>query len=195
MCCLLFTAYLITVRLSYAHSSVPLILISVSKKLCSKHLLILSIFRLEMYDEDLQHFRDLKDPSFRGIYTVSEIKAGYYNKLQRHDTESYVSISKQRLMMVPIVFHLRKHSCLTAPINNRLEKLVNSGLMEHWVDEYRDAKYSTVRKIRTPQTLTMDQIKGIFYICAALHATALIVFVVEFLAHKFSFDRLLKKFI
>lgn len=144
-------------------------------------------FRLQLYDEDIQHFRNLRDVAFHGIYTVSHIKANYYNMLHRNNSEARVTVTKQRLAMLPIVLYLRKHSCLTAPIDVYLQRILRSGLMEHWMNMYRDFEYTRFRMARTPQILTMAQIQGIFYICAGLYALALLVLAWEIAFAKFQF--------
>lgn len=113
--------------------------------------------------------------------------------MHRNDASAAVIVSKQRIAMFPIVLYLRKHSCLTEPINDRLRRIINGGLMEHWINKYRDVKYTRIRTIRTPQILTMEQIQGIFYICAVLHAIALVTFIIEVVIQKLSLDIVLKK--
>lgn len=143
--------------------------------------------RLQLYDEDLSHFKLLKDPTLTAVYTVSQIRATYYNMLHRKDPDAAVVMAKQRLALFPIVFYLRKHSCLTEPINVQLTNIASSGLMKYWMNQYNDAKYTRIRNVRIPQILTLQQIQGIFYIYAVLHAVALVTFVIEIVMARCSF--------
>lgn len=110
------------------------------------------------------------------MLTSTDTIAAYYNKYHRDDA---VLISKERLLMVPIVIYLRKHSCLTLPINRHVEKLINGGIVDHWTERYRDVKYSKKNQMKTPQIMNMSQLAGIFYICCCLYSFAFCVLLLE----------------
>lgn len=124
----------------------------------------------------------MKDPQFLGALTSTEISATYYNRYHRNDVA--VVLSKERILLLPIVIYLRKYSCLRSPFNQHVEKLTSGGILEHWINRYTHDKYTHFQMRKTPQVLTLSQLGGIFSICGALYFLAFLVFLMEIVTLK-----------
>lgn len=137
------------------------------------------VFRLHLFDATIgmDRYTKLRDADFRGVFSINEIMEVYYHMLYPED-EHLVS-SKEVLVNWPKVMLFRKNSSLAAPISRYLELFINNGIVQHRINKYRDTKFMRFRKVKTAQILTFSQLAGIFYICGALYALAIIVFVIE----------------
>lgn len=132
-------------------------------------------FRLKKYVKPNDSI-DLGNKSFHGALVAVDIVAAYYNKLYRH---SPAVISKERILLLPIVIYLRKHSCLRSRMNRHVEKLVSSGILEYWIDRYKDTKYTKIHASRNLQHLNLSQLEGIFFICCVSYCLAFYILLME----------------
>lgn len=123
-----------------------------------------------------QQFNDPRNYSFRGVLTTSDIQTAYYNKLNRLTP---VVVFKERFFLIPTVIYLRKYSCLRLRIDRNVQKLISSGLMDYWINLYKESEYRKMRLKKKPQTLTLSQLEGILIICGVSYCLAFCIFVFE----------------
>lgn len=137
------------------------------------------ISRLQTYDGGLNNFDKMKDANFRGVFAATEAHMSYYNKLNRGPFEGNFPMPKEIVANTPFVYYFRKHSCLTAPINKRLEMLISSGIPGHFYSKYLDKKYLGSKQGKYAKALTLSQMQGIFEICGFLYVLATLIFLFE----------------
>lgn len=125
----------------------------------------------------MERYTVLRDPSFRGVFSINEIMEVYYHMIYPND-ENLISC-KEVLLNWPKNMYFRKDSSLVTPINRYLELFTNNGVVKHRISKFRDMKYMRVRRVKLQQILTLSQLGGIFYICGSLYAVAIIVFAFE----------------
>lgn len=86
-----------------------------------------------------------------------------------------------RIGVYPFVMYLSKHSCLTTEINDKIQYVVESGLIEKWTADYKETRFSNSDRLdkNTPRTLNIAQLLGVFQLYCLLLIVATISFVVE----------------
>lgn len=127
----------------------------------------------------------LEDDSFRGVFTISDFTASYYNTMSGKEHRDLIVTCSEPITSNLLTFYLRKDSYLQENINKYILNCASNGLLTKWTNEYIDKRYINVPQLKIPQVMTLDQVLGIFYICFCLHAIALIVFLLELFSPKF----------
>lgn len=90
----------------------------------------------------------------------------------------YTELNTLRIGVYPFVMYLTKHSCLTTEINNKIEYVVTSGLIDKWTAEYKRTRFLDLDK-NIPHTLNIMQLSGVFQLCALFLVAAFILFIFE----------------
>jgi hypothetical protein len=102
------------------------------------------------------------DSSLKVTVARSSITAHYLNKKSRSAKNA---ISREVFMTIPIVIYSRQDFYLLNSINEEIEKLKSSGLIDFWT--YASIKRDQSPTISSlPQALQVKHFKGIFYIVA-----------------------------
>lgn len=132
----------------------------------------------------MEDFDELTNrPTFRDAYLTTELTASYYNMRHKRRT---VMISRERLFVVPFSIYLRKHSCLTPPINEQLNRYMVSGLLKNWLSNYYDESVMRITVDPGMQTdfqpLHLSQVAGAFQICGYMLVVSVTVLGLELLA-------------
>lgn len=134
-------------------------------------------FEYATYFNNQMRFKAIKDESFNGVFLYNKVVASYYN--MKHPTEEPMIMSTDGFMNVYVVLYLKKNSPLVHPLNMQLHKLRTNGLIQHWRNRYRDAKYRKYQQQRIPKKFSIDHLEGIFYICGIMYFIACLVFLFE----------------
>lgn len=129
-------------------------------------------------------------PTYSDAYLTTELAASYYNMHHKNRT---VLVSREHLFLVPFSVYLRKHSCLLAPINQQINLYIGSGLLKTWLTHYHDERM--MRMIVNPalqsshdggdgghRALHMEEVSGVFQICAYMLVFSALVLGMELAA-------------
>lgn len=126
-------------------------------------------------------FEKLKDPSFDGVLVRSIPKVQYVNSIRQYN---YVfEICKERLVQTPVVLYFQKSSFLTDIFNEKLDQLMNAGLIEYWHNQYFRTKVE--KSVTGPKPLNMANLKGVFEIWITGCIITFLVFVLEHIIFRF----------
>lgn len=120
--------------------------------------------------------------TFYGAFVTTESFLAAYNERHKNNT---VQASPEVLFVVSITILFKKHSCLTAVVNEQLQKYTSSGLFSRWVKLFVDRSHLYRKdedKIHRP--LQMLQVEGIFRVCGYLLGISIVVFGLELVAHR-----------
>ncbi|KAG4066326.1 hypothetical protein HA402_000550 [Bradysia odoriphaga] len=137
--------------------------------------------RLEIYSGNISELTKLQDDDFDGVFMTQIFD--YYTYLHPNDR---IFQCKEIIRMVSYTIYLRKHSCLTQPLNQQIQMLTSSGLISGWNSNF---KRNSASKLRTtdqiePKRLSVDQVNGLIVICMILYAISVIVFVFELVSSR-----------
>jgi hypothetical protein len=95
---------------------------------------------------------------------------------------------RQRLITTSMVFYMRRNFFLSTAINNKIDVILSSGLMVHWVEESIKYDEITARRHETkkkePKVMNVDELMGPFIILIVGHSAALVVLLFEIVIHK-----------
>lgn len=120
------------------------------------------------------------DSSFKAGYEQSQIRALYFNQL-----DPPVHICKEIILTIPEVFYTKKDFYLLDELNKKINMLKTSGLINFWGSEnFKQTKLNSKGQ-KQPKVLTLNQLKGSFYIL-------LIGFVSSFLCFSFEYMNKIK---
>lgn len=87
---------------------------------------------------------------------------------------------KEPLFNLNIVMFFRKNFYYKDAIDEKLDKLITSGLLKHWITEYVDTKYIEIKDdVKGPSNLKLEHLFGIFSIWMIGLVTALLILVAE----------------
>lgn len=102
--------------------------------------------------------------------------------------------TKQYIKLTPICMCFRKHSCLLKTFNNNINALISGGLIDFWASKYRPR--FPIKPGRTePKPLSLDQISGIFKVCAYLMFLSVILFILELFSPDYESIKILIDFL
>lgn len=141
----------------------------------------LHVCRLEIYSGNISELAKLQDDDFDGVFMTQIFE--YYNYLHPNDR---ILQCKEIIRMVSYVIYLRKHSCLTKPMNRQIHMLSSSGLITAWNSNFK--KHSAHKPQSSsqigPKRLSVDQVKGLMTICMISYAAGVVIFVLELLSSR-----------
>lgn len=135
-----------------------------------------------MWDTLEEEFAMLQDNSFEGAFLSTEASVAYYNKMNRNKT---VPSSLQKLFLVPFSIFFKKHSCLTASVNEQINDYTSSGLLQTWVSQFIDPRFlskKTDQQDASPNKLAINQLVGAFQLCIFVYGLSIFIFVLEIIA-------------
>lgn len=112
-----------------------------------------------------------------------KVHLSFKNEIDRYKkqypTKKPLVLSKEVLAFILVAFNMKKGSALVGPIGNRIERAQSSGVHAHFLSKY-DVDYD--RKFQSgdvPRPLTLDDLCGIFYVCALFYFCSFLVVVGE----------------
>lgn len=110
----------------------------------------------------MQEKHDLIDqnPDSRACYEQSMLSAFYWN--QNHYLQDQKRICKEVFMFRPEVIYMKKDFFLLEEINNKLNFLVNSGLIDFWSYQYIDKNKLRTKEVIGPKVLKLNHFQGSF---------------------------------
>lgn len=119
------------------------------------------------------------DPNFKGVYLMSLFRAYFFNNVNSRNLSFH--ICKEVFLLIPEVIYTEKHFYLLEHINDKIDDLKTSGLIEFWHSQ--SVRKVAVKKIivNSPKVLNFNDFKGCFQIILCGSFASLIVFVVEIL--------------
>jgi hypothetical protein len=120
-----------------------------------------------------------RDKSFKAAYLESISKILY--RSQRGDIKMDLKICKEIFMANPIVFYTIKDFFLLDAMNEKLEIIKASGLIEFWSHQVIDRKNLNVKIYSSREVFTVNQFLGPFQILLCGLSVSLVIFVAEFL--------------
>lgn len=143
-----------------------------------------SLRATEFINNTLEFDELIHRPTYRDAYITLSMIAGFYN--QRHIDQT-VHVASERLFTVSMCMYFRKHSCITTAFNEQLENYVVNGLLKTWSQRFVD--WETIRLATEEdrndvhhRPLRMDEVMGVFQICALCLVMSSLVFVLEVLS-------------
>lgn len=118
------------------------------------------------------------DPSFKGAFARSLVKALYYNKI--NPKINRFQICKEVFLTIPAVFHTRKNFYLLEEIDERIVELKTAGLINHWIRRYIDPNLMAHQEdLDEPKVLTFHDLTACFHILVIGYVASLIAFFCE----------------
>lgn len=128
------------------------------------------------------NLRSLYNDDINGVVLASDISQKAFNL--ENSPHRRVGFTKDRLFMYSAVFLFRKRSALTAVIDNQLQTLRETGLIEFWIKRYIDDRKPKSKK-QEPTKLQMGNILAAFQICGIMYLISFVVFVFEVISVRF----------
>lgn len=148
--------------------------------------------RLTVYDPSPDSLNKLYGDSFSGAFLLSSAAIAAFNQINHMN--GTISITKDRLFLLPVSIFFPKGSCLEPSFNEQLNKYISSGLLHNWLKIFIDMKYAREKKRESqesqPEPMSMHQITGILIIMLVINGISVLVFILELLSNKF---RMLQK--
>lgn len=106
----------------------------------------------------------------------------YLNKLNQKNFT--FNVCNEIIMTVPVVFYLHKNSFLTDILNEKIDDLKSSGLIDYWISKYLDPNYLHLKSsMQGPKILNFRELLGAFQLCSFGLFCATISFVIEHCVH------------
>lgn len=115
------------------------------------------------------------DPSFKGCISKSQTYATFLNNIEKGRK---LNILKETLMTTQIVIYTRKNFYLLGALNEKIEEIKSSGLLEYWHYKGKSVTESPNVK-KNPKVLTISRLVGCFEIWAWGLFLSLLSFLVE----------------
>lgn len=123
-----------------------------------------------------------EDPSFKGCISKS---LPYATFLYNMKNETKLNILKENFMTVPVVIYTRKNFYLLGALNEKIEEIKSSGLLEYW--HYKgDHQSKSLNAKKVPKVLTIKRLVGCFEILVWGLLLSFLSFSVEILVWKYS---------
>lgn len=122
-------------------------------------------------------YGSLRDESFRSVFPSTAYHMQIFNR--QHIREEPLRLSRDVILHVNLIMYLEKNSPLVESIDTNIHNLYSSGLLSHWANFRREVTAQKYHRHKDPKILTMDEMMGIFYICATLYSIAFIVCIWE----------------
>jgi hypothetical protein len=108
--------------------------------------------------------------------------AAYIN--QNAPEELRLAISKEAFMTIPLVIYCRKNFYLLDEINEKIEFLKASGLINFWHSQNIRKRFLTVNNLNLPKILNIKQLSGCFHIVLLGTFVSFVVFLLEYFSNK-----------
>lgn len=124
------------------------------------------------------------DPEYKGVYAEALFKALYVN--QQAPKDHRYNICKEKFVTLPLVIYSQKDFYLLDALNEKIDILKSSGLIEFWFFQELDIRFLEPTFSKQRKVLTMKHLIGCFQILFIGLALSSIVFGLELavLIHK-----------
>lgn len=132
------------------------------------------------------------DPSFKAAYPQSLLKTLYDNQ-PKSKTSGY-KYCKEVYITVPVVIYARLDFYLLDAINEKIEVLKSSGLIDYW--HYRSVQYFKTNTVIKPRVLKVNQLSGCFYFVIFGNVVSFLIFLGEIFVKSYFkwFQKVLRQF-
>lgn len=118
------------------------------------------------------------EADFKGAVVDYRMAALLWNKKNSREVGSELNICKEFLFPVHGVFLVKKNFYGLQKMNEKIEQLQSSGIIQHFIDGRLNFKSSKYQK-PGPTALTIMQLAGVFQIMAFGYFSAFVVVLVE----------------
>ncbi|CAD7090650.1 unnamed protein product [Hermetia illucens] len=126
------------------------------------------------------YFRRTQDPQCKRTLITTNFQIIIYNS--ENWSRPALDLLPQRVFQLPMVILYKKNSYLKAPFDRTLQKLIGSGLIDHWASLYMNRTASNDELISDPKAITVQDFLGTFMLCGILLVVALFVLIMELVA-------------
>lgn len=137
----------------------------------------------EIKKPTLQMLRDFHDYNMSSVVLWADFNVNYFNSL--YAPRRRLSFTKNRLFMSTGAFHFRKKSILRHVINEKLDLLRESGILDLVYSEYVDNRRIKTKKQATQKVFHITNVFGALIICAAVCLFGIIIFLLEMISAKY----------
>lgn len=117
------------------------------------------------------------DPSCKTAYGQSLFEILYHN--QNKPKEMRSKFCKETVLNVPVVIYTRKNFFLVHALNSKIDLLKSAGLIELWRHENIDERFLDQNEFKQPSGLTVDNLKGFFFIFLCGCCLSVVIFINE----------------
>lgn len=117
------------------------------------------------------------DPTFKGAVFRSLTMSLYANQIR--PTNERFKICKEVFLNIPVVIYSLKDFYLLHEMNEEIENLKSSGLIEYWDFEYVDKKFLKIEEVKAPSNLKFEHLLGSFELLLCGLLLGFLVFCVE----------------
>lgn len=134
-----------------------------------------SVRYVKSYEEQQEFLNSPIDPRQKVAYllTVFDLiwKSNNNKKIE-------LKLCRERLKTDSVVIYYPKNFYLIKAIDRKIEKLIASGLIEHWVKTLVSLRQTVLRGINDPKPLSMSHLTGTFlvYLIGCLLSSTVFVF-------------------
>lgn len=116
------------------------------------------------------------DPSFKGCLGKSLTYATFLDNNMENGTT--LNILDENLMTIQIVIYTRKNFFLLGALNEKIEEIKSSGLLQYWHYKRKATlDFTNVKKL--PKVLTLERLAGCFEIWAFGLFIGFLSFIIE----------------
>ena len=120
-----------------------------------------------------------RDSSFKGAYGRPLLKILYVKEIT--SKEEHPTMCKQHWLTIPVVMHTQKNFFLLQKMNEKIELLMNAGLINLWRYKFFKRRFMKEAADNQPKVLYVKHLMGVFQIWLLGCLTSLIVFIIEYL--------------
>lgn len=131
------------------------------------------------------------DPSFKGAVGYSFLDILYVNQMR--PVNQRLKISRDTVLIMPVVIYMRRNFYLTEAINKKIDVLVAAGLVEFWQYQDINVQFLKFREPSYPISLNCSHFMGSFYILFTGSFVSFVLFIYEVSKDKFSKTNVCKR--
>jgi len=138
--------------------------------------------RIKLFAHNLTNLLDqLLESSTEAALVMPYIYVAYRNYLYlRSSQEPLYSFLKENFLSIPTVLYMKKNFFLKKTLNDKIGRLLESGLMELWTSQMIDGRYlHSLATKNIPSPLCMNHLSGIFFVWLAGSFIGLMTFSIE----------------
>lgn len=143
-------------------------------------------FRIKKIKVDETQYIDRigSDPNFKGAYGQSLIRILYFDQISPNRKKGRFKICKEIFLTIPVVIYTKKNFYLLDALNEKIDILKASGLIDFWHFQDIDERLLNVKETRDPKVLTINHLSGCFQILFLGYFASFVVFAFELLLVK-----------
>ena len=121
------------------------------------------------------------DPKFKAAFIRSLMRFIYSKR--SGEIQDPLTICKETFLYVPVVMYTKKNFYLLDALNDRLEMLKQSGLIEFWRSNAYDTTIFKSMETGHPKVITFDHLMSGLQILFVGYGLSFITFVIEIKCH------------